>query len=62
MALDLTTEQKEVGRRNFEEVSGSVNRRTFLGTAAGAAVALPLSAGVYFGSTRRKRASRSRRR
>jgi predicted dehydrogenase len=51
MALDLTAEQKEVGRKNFEQVSGSLNRRTFLGAAAGAAAALPLSAGVYFGYT-----------
>ncbi len=49
MALDLTAEQKEVGRKNFDVASGSINRRTFLGTAAGAAAAIPLSAGVYFG-------------
>ena len=49
MALDLTAEQKEVGRKNFDTASGSINRRTFIGTAAGAAAAIPLSAGVYFG-------------
>ena len=49
MALDLTAEQKEVGRKNFDAASGSINRRTFIGTAAGAAAAIPLSAGVYFG-------------
>ena len=49
MALDLTAEQKEVGRKNFDAASSSINRRTFIGTAAGAAAAIPLSAGVYFG-------------
>jgi predicted dehydrogenase len=49
MALDLTAEQKDVGRKNFQVASENINRRTFIGTAAGAAAALPLSAGVYFG-------------
>ena len=49
MALDLTAEQKEYGKKNFEAVSGQINRRTFLGAAAGAAAAVPLSAAVYFG-------------
>ncbi|MGL6075353.1 MAG: Gfo/Idh/MocA family protein [Fimbriiglobus sp.] len=49
MALDLTEEQKDLGRKNFQAASDEVNRRTFMGVAAGAAAALPLSAGVYFG-------------
>ena len=49
MALDLTAEQKEYGKKNYEAVSSQINRRTFLGAAAGAAAAVPLSAAVYFG-------------
>ena len=49
MALDLTAEQKEQGKHNFETVREGLNRRTFLGAAAGAAAAVPLSAAVYYG-------------
>ena len=51
MALDLTAEQKEVGKHNYEEAVAGLNRRTFLGAAAGAAAAVPLSAAVYYGYT-----------
>jgi len=49
MALDLTADQKALGKKNFETAAAAVDRRTFLGTAAGATAALPLAAGVYFG-------------
>ena len=49
MALDLTAEQKEVGKKNYEAVRAGIDRRTFLGAAAGAGAAIPLSGAVYFG-------------
>ncbi|HEV3205281.1 MAG TPA: Gfo/Idh/MocA family oxidoreductase, partial [Gemmataceae bacterium] len=49
MALDLTPEQKELGRANFRQVSNEVNRRDFLkGLLTGGAVA-PVAAAAYFG-------------
>jgi len=51
MALDLTTEQKEIGKANFERMVGQhgLTRRDFMkGLLAGGAV-LPVSAAVYFG-------------
>jgi predicted dehydrogenase len=49
MALDLTTEQKALGKANFEHVSRELNRRGFMKSLlAGAAVA-PATAALYFG-------------
>lgn len=50
MALDLTAEQKEVGQKNFNNVSLELNRRGFLkgAAAAGAAVA-GVGSAAYFG-------------
>ena len=59
MSLDLTPEQKAIGKRNFEQAAADLersrqaandpSRRTFMKAAlAGAAVA-PVSAAVYFG-------------
>lgn len=59
MALDLTPEQKEVGKQNFQRVVGKlgrddatgVSRRDFMrGLVAGGAVA-PISAAAYYGYT-----------
>jgi predicted dehydrogenase len=49
MALDLTQEQKETGRRNFEATSGELTRRGFMKSMAAGAAVVPLSAAVYFG-------------
>ena len=51
MALDLTTEQKETGRANFQRVVGeySLNRRDFMKGMLAAGAALPLGAAAYFG-------------
>jgi predicted dehydrogenase len=56
MALDLTPEQKEVGRKNFAQAAGDLarmpagpDRRTFMGSLAAGAAVVPLSAAVYFG-------------
>ncbi len=57
MALDLTAEQKEQGKHNYETVRDDlamrqgVDRRKFLGAAAGAGAMIPLSAAVYYGYT-----------
>lgn len=49
MALDLTTENRELGRTNFQQTATDLTRRGFMKSlAAGAAVA-PVAAGVYFG-------------
>ncbi len=49
MALDLTAEQKDLGKHNYQTARTAVDRRTFLGAVAGAGAAVPLSAAVYFG-------------
>ena len=49
MALDLTTEQKEVGRKNFEAVAGDLTRRDMMKSMAAGAAVVPLSAAVYYG-------------
>jgi predicted dehydrogenase len=49
MALDLTQEQKDTGRRNFEATAGELTRRGFMKSMAAGAAVLPLSAAVYFG-------------
>lgn len=58
MALDLTPEQKAVGKKNFEQAAGDLarmrdakdpNRRDFMKSMAAAGAVVPLSAAVYFG-------------
>lgn len=64
MALDLTPEQRAIGRQNFEQASGDlarggkmeksmavggIDRRGFVGTAIAAGAVIPISAAVYFG-------------
>jgi predicted dehydrogenase len=58
MALDLTPEQKAVGRTNFAQAAADIerarqakepSRRTFLSTAAAAGAVVPLTAAAYFG-------------
>ena len=52
MAIDLTAEQKEVGKTNFQRVVGrnyDLNRRDFMKGLLAAGTVLPISAAVYFG-------------
>src|SRR6516225_9787594 len=56
MALDLTAEQKEVGKANFQRVVGTyldpkspVNRRDFMKGLFAAGAAVPISAAAYYG-------------
>jgi len=56
MALDLTPDQKEIGKANFQRVVGQfqdpksgVTRRDFMKGAAAAAAVLPVSAAAYYG-------------
>ena len=49
MALDLTAEQKTQGKDAYSAARAGIDRRAFLGAAAGATAAVPLSAAVYFG-------------
>jgi predicted dehydrogenase len=52
MALDLTTEQKAIGKANFERVVGrhaELNRRDFMKGMLAAGAVVPISAAVYFG-------------
>jgi len=52
MAIDLTPEQRELGRQNYRRTveAMSVNRRDFLkGTAAGAGAVAVISAAAYYG-------------
>ncbi|HET6576309.1 MAG TPA: Gfo/Idh/MocA family oxidoreductase [Fimbriiglobus sp.] len=49
MALDLTAEQKDTGRRNFEAAAGELTRRGFMKSMAAGAAVVPLSAAVYYG-------------
>jgi predicted dehydrogenase len=51
MALDLTSEQKEIGRTNFQRVVGQygVTRRDFMKGLLAAGAVLPVSAAAYFG-------------
>jgi predicted dehydrogenase len=54
MALDLTEEQKAIGKANFERAVGyqGLSRREFMKGLLGAAAVLPVSAAVYFGYER----------
>src|SRR5437016_4500912 len=55
MAIDLTPEQKELGKANFQRVVGayldpkSPTRREFMQGALAASAVLPISAAAYFG-------------
>src|SRR5713101_8453717 len=52
MAIDLTAEQKEVGKTNFQRAVGrnsDLNRRDFMKGLLAAGTALPISAAAYFG-------------
>lgn len=60
MALDMTPEQKEIGKSNFQRAIGKlaessarapagVNRRQFMQGLIAASAAVPVSAAVYFG-------------
>jgi predicted dehydrogenase len=52
MAIDLTAEQKEVGKTNFQRVVGKnydLNRRDFMKGLLAAGTVLPISAAAYFG-------------
>src|SRR5438309_11750731 len=52
MAIDLTTEQKELGRTNFHRVVGKhydLSRRDFMKGLLAAGTVLPISAAAYFG-------------
>src|SRR6266403_2097364 len=52
MAIDLTTEQKEIGKTNFQRVVGrhyEVSRRDFMKGMLAAGTVLPISAAAYFG-------------
>jgi predicted dehydrogenase len=54
MAIDLTPEQREIGKKNFNRVVGQLanegpNRRDFLKGLAAAGATLPISAAVYYG-------------
>ena len=49
MALDLTAEQKEIGKANFAHASGELTRRGFMKSMAAGAAVIPVSAAVYYG-------------
>jgi predicted dehydrogenase len=50
MALDLTPEQREIGKANFQRVTDGLTRRDFMKSMAmTGGVVLPVSAAVYFG-------------
>jgi predicted dehydrogenase len=58
MAIDLTPEQKEIGKANFQRVVGAyldpkspVTRRDFMKGLFAASTAVPISAAAYFGYT-----------
>jgi predicted dehydrogenase len=59
MAIDMTPEQKELGKANFHRAVGELatrgpTRRQFMGGLIAAGVALPLSAAAYFGYQKAK--------
>ena len=49
MALDLTDEQKKLGKANFEAASKDLTRRGFMKSVAAGAAVVPVAAAVYFG-------------
>src|SRR5580765_3738464 len=61
MALDMTPEQREIGKANFERASHElanaperpgITRRTFMKGMLAAGAAVPLTAAAYFGYSR----------
>src|SRR5437762_13252876 len=52
MAIDLTTEQKEIGKTNFQRVVGrhyELSRRDFMKGMLAAGTVLPISVAAYYG-------------
>lgn len=49
MSLDMTPEQKELGKANFKQVSAGLSRRGFMKTVVAGAAAVPVSAAAYYG-------------
>ena len=49
MALDLTAEQKELGKANFQAATDGLSRRGFMKSVAAGAAVVPVGAAVYFG-------------
>src|SRR5436190_15262482 len=52
MAIDLTTEQKEIGKTNFHRVVGKhydLSRRDFMKGLLAASAVAPISAAAYYG-------------
>jgi predicted dehydrogenase len=49
MALDMTAVQKELGKANFQKVTGELSRRGFMKSVVAGAAAVPVSAAVYYG-------------
>ena len=49
MALDLTADQKDKGKRNFEQSTGELTRRGFMKSMVAGAAVVPVSAAVYYG-------------
>ncbi len=49
MALDMTVEQRELGKKNFEQVSSDLSRRGFMKSMVAGAAVVPVAAGAYFG-------------
>jgi predicted dehydrogenase len=56
MAIDVTPEQKEIGKANFQRVVGhhGLNRRDFMKGLLAAGAVVPVSAAAYFGYERLK--------
>jgi predicted dehydrogenase len=55
MALDMTTEQRELGQANFQRVADGLTRRQFMKSmAVTGAVVAPLSAAAYFQYSKEK--------
>jgi predicted dehydrogenase len=55
MAIDVTPEQKEIGKANFHRVVGQryeLNRRDFMKGVLAAGAVLPVSAALYYGYTK----------
>jgi len=49
MALDLTVEQKELGKANFQSATEGLSRRGFMKSVVAGAAVVPVAAAVYFG-------------
>jgi predicted dehydrogenase len=52
MALDLTSEQRELGKSNFARTTGELSRRGFMKTVVAGAAVAPVAAAAYFGYER----------